>query len=226
MRVRFAAVAIVCALLLLVVPALAQGPDCTVQVCVSLPIIEHNVVPTEVPTPTTIPDPPMSGLVILITDIPSGFAIDEARAIENDEAAEGYPDPAAALAAFQAQGRETSWFVRFSSRDYLFSGPTNIADQAIRFITPEGAAAGQDYVLAEVVRERPDYQFIFIAPLGERTVAMRRTFVDQGYTWVQYFFSIRQGRYVTDAQVLGLASALQASEADDYAVKAFNRLPK
>lgn len=231
MRVRFAVVALVCIALLLVGRALAQQPDCSVQQCLYLPVVEHNIVPTDTPTATAIPTetpvpvPDISGTTLQLVDVPPGFAVEEARVIENAEAAEGYPDPDAALVAFQQQGRETSFFVSFFSNDYLFSGPVGIADQAVRFMTPEGANAGQDYILAEVVRERPDYQGVFIGDLGDRTVAMRRIYTDQGRTWVQYYFSIRKGRYITSVQVLGLASALQASEADDYAVKALARLP-
>lgn len=58
MRVRFAVAAFICVALLLVSRTLAQAPDCTVQQCVSLPVIARQVVPTI--APTTMP----SGIIV------------------------------------------------------------------------------------------------------------------------------------------------------------------
>jgi hypothetical protein len=58
MRARFAVIAIVAVLLLSglsFVLAQPQQPDCATSECAYLPIIEHNVVPTNTPTYTAIP---------------------------------------------------------------------------------------------------------------------------------------------------------------------------
>jgi hypothetical protein len=56
MRVRFAAIAIVAVLLISGLPlVLAQPPDCTTKECNYLPIIEHNIVPTNTATFTAVP---------------------------------------------------------------------------------------------------------------------------------------------------------------------------
>lgn len=171
------------------------------------------------------PPPPLSALIIQQRDMPSGYTIDDLREIPNDEAAQSYPDPAAALAAFQEQGRESSYFVAYSSDDYYFTNAIGVADQVVRYATPEGADAGLDYVIANVRRKNPEYGIIFALPLGDRLVALRRTFTENSLNLVHYYYGIRKGRSITLVQAIGLSGALSAGEAYDYAEKAAARLP-
>lgn len=181
------------------------------------------------PTPTATPIPPsLATLVIQLVDMPSGFTVDEFREVTNAEAAQSYLDPAAALAAFAAQGRESAWFVRYLSDDYIFTDASGVSDQAVRYLTPEGADAGLDYAVADEVAEFPDYGTILIFPPieADRTVAKLRTYTSDGITYRKYFFALRKGRYVAIVQVVGLSSALNVhSKAAVYARKAAARLP-
>jgi hypothetical protein len=76
---RRAAAAALVAMLLLSGLALAQQPDCTAQRCVSLPIIEHNIVPTNTATATTTPTATITAIptatptqLPVLTKIPNG----------------------------------------------------------------------------------------------------------------------------------------------------------
>lgn len=171
------------------------------------------------------PPPPLGALIIQQRDMPSGYTIDDLREIPNEEAAQRYSDPAAALAAFEAQGRESSYFVAYSSDDYYFTNAIGVSDQVVRFATPEGADVGMDYVIANVRQRNPEYGIIFALPLGDRMVALRRTFTENNLNLVHYYYGIRKGRSITLVQAIGLSSALSGGEAYDYAEKAAARLP-
>lgn len=75
MRARFAAVAIVAVLLLSGLSLVFAQPDCTVQQCVYLPIIEHNVVPTNTATATIEPTATTEAPTITPTTAPSGVFV-------------------------------------------------------------------------------------------------------------------------------------------------------
>lgn len=79
MRARFAVVALACVALLLAGRALAQAPDCTVQQCLYLPIIEHNIVPTDTPTATAIPTETPVAPTVTPTQAPATLHVKSSR---------------------------------------------------------------------------------------------------------------------------------------------------
>jgi hypothetical protein len=196
--------------------AYAQSTPCVSASCGYMPLVQFEPTPTPVPPP-----PPLNTLTIQLADMKPGYSLDESMEITNSSAAAGYPNPNAALKAFQSQGRETSWYVRYVSTDYLFSDAIGVADQVFRYTTADGAISGQNYVLLEVLSEHPEYQEF---NTGSNAIGFRRTFSDSGYNFVQFYISVQVGRYVTDVQVIGLNGSVTASRALQYAQIAVDRL--
>jgi hypothetical protein len=167
---------------------------------------------------------PMSARTLQQADFLPGYAVDENREIANAEAAESYVDPAAALAAFAAQGRETSWYVRYSSSLYPTSHAIGISDQVVRYTTAAGADAGMEYLLADMLAQHPDYHTSVYGSYGDRTIAKVRSFTDGGIDYVKYHVLIRKERYLAIVQIIGRKGALKLLEADDFGRKAADRL--
>lgn len=178
--------------------------------------------PTNTPLPTVTPiPPPLSEIVIQPFQVSSSYTIDEFREVKNDEAAKSYLDPKAALKAFQAQARESSWYARYLSS---FLNPLGIGSQGIRYLTTAGADAGFDYSVLDERTEFPDY-IEFSLSAGERSSALRRGFIENGKAYYLYLFHIRKGRYVAIVRVAGYQADLTYSIAVSYARKAEARLP-
>jgi hypothetical protein len=204
--------------------ARAQEPECQIEVTLVCSTYIPIVMTTDpTPVPTAIP-PTLDILVIQQRDMPSRFRVDKFHGVTNEEAAAGYADPAAALLAFQQQGRESSWYVLFTS-DISFSNASGVSDQVIRFATVEGADLGLDYAVQHEFSTSPGYYGPFPLGLGERSGYYIRTITEGETSWDEFFFVIRDGRYVALVQVVGISSALDTSEAKVYAQKAFARLP-
>jgi hypothetical protein len=231
MRYRAALIAAAITGLMLAVALAAPRPqqDCATP-CTYLPVV---IVPLPSPTATATPEPTpippaLSTLVIQPEDMPAGYTVDASQEVTNAESAANYLDPAAALAAFQQQGRETSWYIRYLSNS-VFADVLGVSDQAIRYFTPEGADAGMDYAIADELAQFPGYGIPIIYPPieADRSAAYVRTFTDDnGVKFRKYYFAIRKGRYVAIVQVVGLASALDRhSKAAAYAYLAAARLP-
>lgn len=188
--------------------------------------------PTHTPTPTPQPTPtlgplPINVLALQLDDLLPGYTQDKNEELSNEAAAQNYDDPAAALAAFVAQGRETSWYVEYSSTDYTYSNALVIADQVFRYATIAGAEAGQYFVDHNEVQRLPGFANVSLPPppLGDAQTALKRITVFEGRTFVHYYISVRTGRYVTNVSVIGLATVLTANQAKGYADTAFGRLP-
>jgi hypothetical protein len=185
-----------------------------------------HVVPTPTPTPVPTPVPPdISTLVIQLSEMKSGYVREDWREVTNAQAASTYHDPKAAAAAFKAQGREISWYAAYSSRDYVFSDAVGVSSQVYRFLTPAGAGDGMAYIVAEVMRDHPDFRpFNLGAPDCCPTIALRRTF-KSGTTNIDHFLIISQvGRYVTETEPIGVLGSLTISRAIYYAQLALNHL--
>lgn len=172
-----------------------------------LPIIQ-----TEPPPP-----PPLSTLVLQPTDM-TGYALTESREITNTAAAAGYQDPVAAAAAFEAQGRESSWYAQYVSR----TRPIGVASQVIRYRTSDGADAGMDYAVADE-RLRYTYGDLVDEPLGDRAVACLALFVRDGVTYKKLYYAIRKGRHVALIQII--ARQYTIVDDTDIALAATARLP-
>lgn len=216
LRVTLAIIAIV---LIVCSPAIfaAPGPANTNY----LAMVFHLVPPTPIPTPTP---PDIATLVIQLSEMRSGYVRDTWRPISNVDAAKTYRDPKAAAAAFVTQGREISWNVIYSSTDYPFSDALVVGDQLFRYLTPDGAAAGQAYTLAEAQRDHPDYRPFNVSTPCCPTVGLRRTFKSGTTNLDQFLVSVRVGRYVTDVQVGGISGSLTTSRVIYYAQLAVNHL--
>lgn len=179
--------------------------------------------PTPTPVPTPVP-PPLQTLVIQLRDMASGFTQEEFGERTNAASAQTYADPKAALKAFQAQGRETSWFTSYFSTQYLVSDAIGVANQVYRYSTAAGAAQGQAYTLAEAVHDHPDYRPFNITTPCCPTTGYKRTFSSGGVAYTQYLISVQIGRYVTDTQVIGLAAYLDLDTAIKYAQITVSRI--
>lgn len=186
-----------------------------------LAMVMHIVPPTPIPTPVP---PAMESLVIQLSEMRSGYVRDTWQPISNADAAKSYRDPKAAAAAFIAQGRETSWNVLYSSRDYPFSDALVVGNQLFRYLTPDGAVAGQAYTLAEAQRDRPDYRPFNVSTPCCPTVGLRRTFKSGTTNLDQFLVSVRVGRYVTNVQVGGISGSITVSRVIYYAQLAINHL--
>lgn len=198
-------------------------PDCAISRCVYLPVVQYSPPPTPTPIPMTPVPAPISSLVIQPSDMSSAYNVDEFAEVTNAEAAKTYKDPKAALRAFQAQGRETSFYAGYSA-DFPFFGALGVSDQVYRYSSPAGAVAGQAYTIAEHRRDHPGYQpFTFGFPCCP-TQAFYRTFVDGEDTYEQYLFSVQVGRYITDVQVVAFLGGITAEQAVKYAQIAVDRL--
>jgi hypothetical protein len=209
---RNAAIAclVVAGLIAGLVRANAQPPGCQTgefgtQDCVAyMPLIQAE-------------PPPLPALVLPPSDM-HGFALDETREITNTESAATYRDPAAALAAFQEQGRESSWYVRYHSR----TRPIDVSEQVIRYREPAGADAGLDYAVAEE-RARYAYGELVAEPLGDRAVGMATSITSDGVTYIKEYFAIRKGRTIAIVQIL--APRYTVVDYSAIVTKAANRLP-
>lgn len=179
--------------------------------------------PTPLPTPTPIP-PALQTLTIQLREMKSGYVRETFREVLNSEAAKSYKDPKATLAAFQAQGRETSWLAAYTSTDYLFSDAIGVSSQVYRFLTPVGAVQGHAYIVAEIRRDDPDFAPFNVSAPCCPVVALRRTFKRGSLTYDEFDISTQYGRYVTDVQVIGLAGSVSASRAVAYANLALNHI--
>lgn len=211
---RLAILVSIAALLIAAGVALA-APDCTTVRCVYLPVVT-NPPPTPTPIPTPIP-PSISTLVIQLSEMRSGYTRDTFQEVTNADAAKNYKDPAAAAAAFAQQGRETSWYVKYFSTDYLFSDAIAVANQAYRYLTIEGASQGFQYSLGKTLQDHPDYRpFNVNAPCCP-IIGLRRTFTASGTSYDQFYIIVQAGRYVTDVQVIGLTGSISVDRALYYA---------
>lgn len=134
--------------------------------------------------------PPLAALVLQGDDL-AGFALRASYELTNTAAAANYLDPAAALAAFAAQHRESSWFVRY----YQAHDDVLVVDQTIRYWAPDGADAGMDYALADE-RTRRTYDDLRDAGLGDRSLFCTRTFELDSIAYTERLYAIRKGRHV------------------------------
>lgn len=169
------------------------------------------------PTPT--PPPDLSTLVLQPSDVPSGFQVSRSEEVTNEEAAESYGDPVAALVAFQQQGRQSSWFVGYRGTATL------VSDQVIRYLTIEGANAGFDYSVANELQQWPDYGGPLSESYGDRAVLYIREFMQGDIELVKFLFVIRQGSYVALVQITGTSDFMDTDTARAYAFLATARLP-
>lgn len=177
--------------------------------------------PTPLPPTATPVPPPLASIVIQPSQVSSSYTIDAFREFTNAEAAKNYADPDAAQAAFEAQGRESSWIADYASSSL---NPFRIDSQGIRYLTPEGADAGLDYAVVEVQAEHPAYESYAFSG-GDRAVAFRWGLIDHGKAYYWYYFIVRKGRYVAVAQTFGYQADLTFAGAASYARKAESRLP-
>jgi hypothetical protein len=198
---------------------IASAADCSVSTCVYLPIVLAP--PTPIPTP--IPAP-IQTLTIQLSEMRSGYTLDASQAISNADAAKSYTDPAAALAAFQQQGRETSWFVRYLSTDYLFSDAAGVSNQVYRYQTPDGASAGMAYSVTRATQDHPDYRLFNVSAPCCPIVGLRRTFTIGKSSYDMFYVVMRTGRYVADVQVIGLTGFITVDRALYYAQLALNHI--
>lgn len=210
-------IAVMVVVLIVASPAIFAEPSAVPSNYSYLSAVFH-VVPTPTPSPIPTPIPPdISALVIQLHEMRSGYVQDEFEVVTNADAAKTYADPKAATAAFVAQGRETSWYTSYSSTDYLFSDAIGVADQVYRYLTPEGAEAGQAYSLAEAQRDKPDFKPFNVSTPCCPTFGLRRTFKLNGLNADQYLISVRIGRYVAEIQSIGLLGSITVSRAIYYA---------
>jgi hypothetical protein len=137
--------------------------------------------------------------------------------VTNADAAKGYKDPKVAAAAFVAQGRETSWHVKYSSSDYAFSDALVVSNQVFRYLTPTGAGQGLSYTVNETLRDHPDFRPFNLNVPCCPTVALRRTFKEDT-SHLDHFLIISQlGRYVTVTESIGFSGSLTLNRAIAYA---------
>lgn len=221
LRITIAVMAVV---LIAASPALFAKPSAVPANYSYLSAVFH-IVPTLTPSPVPTPIPPdISTLVIQLGEMKSGYVQDEFHVSTNADAAKTYHDPKAAAAAFIAQGRETSWYTAYSSTDYVFSDAIGVADQVYRYLTPEGAAAGQAYTLAERQRDYPDFKPFNVSTPCCPTIGLRRTFRSGNFNYDQYLISVRVGRYVMEVQTIGLLGSITVSRAIYYTQLGLNHL--
>lgn len=197
------------------------APDCATSYCVYVPAVQYDPPPTPVPTP--IP-PPLSGLALQPSEIGSDYFRDTNTEVTNDTAAANYPNPVEALKAFESQGRETAWFVRYVSTDNSLSTLV-VGDETYRYLTTTGATQGQAYVIAKMRKDNPTFQPFTLTIPGYPSINLRRTFKDSnGTELVILYVSVQVGRYVTDIQVGQLADFESAQIASNYAQRVIVRI--
>lgn len=179
--------------------------------------------PPPTPVPTPVP-PPINTLTIQLSEMKSGYVQDTSKEVTNAEAAKTYHDPTAALASFQAQGRETSWYVLYTSTDYLFSDAVGVSNQVYRYLTTTGATDGFDYTIDEALLDHPDFRPFNISAPCCPVVGLRRTFTSNNRTYDHFLIIIQVGRYVTEVEVIGLVGVVSVDRAIQYAQLALNHL--
>lgn len=221
---------IMAVVLVLAAPAIFATPSAVPANYSYLSAVFHLVptptltpVPTVTPVPTPVP-PDISTLVIQLSEMKSGYVRDEWHPVTNADAAKTYANPKDAATAFVAQGRETSWFAAYTSTDYPFTDALGVGNQVFRYLTTDGAAAGQAYSLAEAQRDRPDYRPFNISTPCCPTFGLRRTFKSGSLTIDQFLISVRIGRYVTEVQSLGLSGYFTVSDAIYYGQLSINHI--
>lgn len=177
--------------------------------------------PTPIPTPVP---PDISTLVIQLSQMKSGYVRDTWEALTNADAAKNYANPKAAAAAFIAQGRETSWLAAYNSTDYAFSDALVVSNQVFRYLTPDGAGAGQAYTVAEIVHDHPDFRPFNLSVPCCPTIALRRTFKQDTFNLDHFLIISQVGRYVTETDSIGISGSLTVSRAIAYAQLSLDRL--
>jgi hypothetical protein len=184
-----------------------------------------HIVPTPTPTPIPTPTPPdISTLVIQLGQMKSGYVRDDWRAVTNADAAQTYANPKAAEAAFTAQGRETSWYARYTSTDYLFSDALGVSSQVYRYLTIDGATAGREYILAEEIRDNPNFRPFGVSAPCCPVIGVRQTIKSGNLTADNYYIIMQNGRYVAHVEVIGLSGSVSVSRAISYANLALNHI--
>lgn len=87
-------------------------------------------------------------------DLSGTFFEELDRAVENEEAAENQPDPAAALRAYERHGRLTSWRREFGGSQSNSSGLLQLNSQVIEYRDAQGPPQGAAFIEADLRRER------------------------------------------------------------------------
>lgn len=155
--------------------------------------------PTSPPSPTPEPVPPdPADIVLYISEVPSGYATDDDYILTNEDAAKNYDDPKAALRAFKEQGREIAYFRSFE-HESIFNPATRFAEQVTRYLTPEGAIAGDDAFIKRA--EKDGAKAISFPTLDGRTRAYRQSIKSGGSIIYLYIITVQRGRFDMTIQV-------------------------
>lgn len=183
--------------LLIVGVAAAQGyPG---QPVPQKPIVYLPAVQAAPPSLTPEPAPADPAAIVLhISEVPSGYSTDDDYTVTNEDAAKNYDDPKAALKAFKEQGREIAYFRSFEHQS-IFNPATRFAEQVTRYVTPEGALAGDDFYIKRV--EKEGGKAISFPDLDGRTRAYRQTIKDGKNTIYLYVIAVTRGRFSMTIQV-------------------------
>lgn len=176
-----------------------------------------------------VPPPPISAAVMQQVDLGDKYylyTVEIFREVPNSEAAKSYKNEQTALRDFAIQGRETSFVSQYSNTSARF---VLTQDQVYRYTTPDGAALGQAYTVAEIQRDHPDFVPFVVSgfdEFGAPTIQLTRHMDINGITYYQYLVSVQIGRYVTEIQVIGQSTAGWAIEAAIPAVDRFKAFPQ
>jgi hypothetical protein len=157
--------------------------------------------------------PPVQ-LVLRLEELPAGFSIAGQEEVKPEGAAQGYADPAAALREFEAQGRQLSWVAEFDrsvSFENLLSGPTYVRSQVILYRDALGAKRAQEYIIADDQSE--GFQPISVRSLGDRTMALQRTFTEDDFEFVSYLVIVQRRNALSIIEIVGFRAGTPVEEA-------------
>jgi len=168
--------------------------------------------------------PPVQ-LVLRLEELPPGFTVESSSADNLEEVAQNYRDPAVALQEFQQQGRQSSYTTDYSrevSFDNLLAGPTYIMSQVILYRDSNGAKRAQEYIIADNIAD--GWQPISVRTIGDRTMALQRTFTEDDFEFVAYEVIVQRRNALSNIQILGFRAGTSVEEAFRLAEIAAKRL--
>lgn len=163
----------------------------------------------------------------LIFDSPgSEYKLRRDETITNEGAAQTFRDPAAALVAFTQQGRETAYWREWQSSE-ANSEAGIVSVQVNRYLTPEGAKAGAEYLSTEMDAQGYGYG---LAPFDLRSkvdtiVERAKRYTENKRDARQFVMIVQKGRFVA---VIGTSAWLEYADRDRflfYVDQSIQRLP-
>jgi hypothetical protein len=222
-RIPWLALAVLAGLLVVTLPLASAEPLPASTYLQLVPLVRLDPSPTPRPPQPRV-DP--KTLVVRPVDFPGrGYAFVSEGVLTSAAAAAAFADPAAALAAFAAQGRESAY-------QYAGSGYAGYTNAVTRYTTSAGATAGLDMVFdaAPVPPQAgcSDWEaYVLEGPHGDQVRAKQHICVSGrlGFASTFVIVAVRQGTYVSTVEFVTAGAIPDSVLVNEFATAAAAKLP-